>query len=152
MELVSSLGADVVIDYTATDFTRVNEQFDFVFDSVGKSTFGKCRRILKPRGIYISTELGPYWQNPWLALFTFWMPARRCLFPLPVINAEIVEFIRSLAEKGEYRPVIDKVYSMAEIPDAFRYVLTGMKTGNVVIRISEAEGLADEHYRGAHSG
>jgi NADPH:quinone reductase-like Zn-dependent oxidoreductase len=70
VELVSGLGADRVIDYTAEDFTRDTQAYDVVLDAVGKSSFGRCKRLLKPRGIYLSSDLGPLSQNPILALIT----------------------------------------------------------------------------------
>jgi NADPH:quinone reductase-like Zn-dependent oxidoreductase len=72
LELVKSLGANQVIDYTKEDFTKDTEKYDFIFDAVGKSTFGKCKHLLKPNGIYISSELGPGAQNPLLKRNILW--------------------------------------------------------------------------------
>jgi NADPH:quinone reductase-like Zn-dependent oxidoreductase len=102
---------------------------------VGKSTFGKCRRILKPKGIYISTEFGPYVQNPFLAIFTPLLGGKRLLFPMPTINQEDAQFFAQLAEKNQYRPVIDRTYTLEQIPEAFAYVETGQKIGNVLVRV-----------------
>jgi NADPH:quinone reductase-like Zn-dependent oxidoreductase len=136
VELVKSLGADVVIDYTQQDFTRLNEKFDVVFDAVGKSTFGKCKPLLKAKGIYMSTELGPGSQNPFLALITPLLGGKKVLFPIPTINKNDVLFLKELVETGKYKPVIDKYYPLEEIVDAYKYVETGQKTGNVIITIN----------------
>jgi NADPH:quinone reductase-like Zn-dependent oxidoreductase len=135
VQLVKSLGADVVIDYTQQDFTQVNEQFDFVFDAVGKSSFSKCKRILKENGIYISTELGTRGANIYLALITPLLGGKKVLFPLPTISKQDVVFFKELVEHGKYKPVIDRYYNLEQIVDAYKYVETGQKTGNVVINI-----------------
>jgi NADPH:quinone reductase-like Zn-dependent oxidoreductase len=79
LALVKGLGADRVVDYTAGDFTEDEQTYDAVFDAVGKSTFGRCKRLLKPGGVYVSSELGPWAQNPILALVTplFRAPSQR---------------------------------------------------------------------------
>jgi NADPH:quinone reductase-like Zn-dependent oxidoreductase len=137
LDLIQSLGADAVIDYTKQDFTELDDKFDFVFDAVGKSTFGKCKSILKPKGIYISTELGPNFQNPFLAIFSPLSGGKKLLFPLPVTKIEDMQLLADLAQSGGFKPVIDRVYSLDEIVEAYTYVETGMKTGNVLIKIIE---------------
>lgn len=135
MDLVRSLGADRVIDYTSEDFTRLPEQFDVVFDAVGKRSFGECKPVMKPKGIYMSTELGPRSENPFLALLTPLFGGKRVLFPLPSITRKDVEFLRDLVVAGKFKPLVDRTYPLEQIVDAYRYVETGMKTGNVIIRI-----------------
>ncbi len=135
IELVKSLGADVVIDYMKEDFTGIDGKFDVVFDAVGKSSFGKCRRLLTKKGIYISTELGYLSQNPLLALITPLLGGKRVLFPIPSINKADVTYLKELVEAGKFRPVIDRHYPMEQIVDASRYVETGQKIGNVVITV-----------------
>jgi NADPH:quinone reductase-like Zn-dependent oxidoreductase len=135
VELVKSLGATVVIDYTKEDFTKLNEQFDVVFDAVGKSSFGKCRPILKRNGIYMSTELGYMSQNPFLALLTPLFGGKKVLFPIPSISKKDVIFFKELVEAGDLKPVIDRYYTLDQIVDAYKYVETGQKIGNVVINI-----------------
>lgn len=135
VEIIQALGPDVVIDYTTKDFTRLSEKFDFVFDSVGKSTFGKCKRILAPKGIYISTEFGPYIQNPFLALITPLFGGRKLMFPIPTISQQDVEYLRDLVAAGKFKPLIDRHYPLDKIAEAYRYVLTGQKTGNVIIEV-----------------
>jgi NADPH:quinone reductase-like Zn-dependent oxidoreductase len=135
MELVKSLGADEVIDYTKQDFTKTNQKFNFIFDAVGKSSFGQCKPLLTPKGIYISTELGKNGENIWLALLTPLGGGKRLLFPIPTISKEDVLFFKNLAETGKFKPVIDRTYKFEEIVEATRYVESGQKTGNVVIKI-----------------
>jgi len=135
MDLVKSIGSDQVIDYTVNDFTQMNDQFDVVLDAVGKSSFKKCSPLLKPKGIYVSTELGNYFQNPLLALITPFNFGKRVLFPIPSITLSDMQLIKTLVQNRKFRPVIDRIYSLDQIVEAYQYVETGMKTGNVVIKI-----------------
>ena len=137
VELVRSLGAKMVIDYTKEDFTKLDQTFDVIFDAVGKSSFGKCKSLLKPKGVYMSTELGYMSQNPFLALVTPLMGGRKVLFPIPTINKEDVNFLKGLIETGHFKPVIDRSYRLDQIVDAYRYVETGQKTGNVIITLMD---------------
>jgi NADPH:quinone reductase-like Zn-dependent oxidoreductase len=134
--LIKSLGADPVIDYTKQDFTKTDQQFDFIFDAVGKSSFQQCRPLLTKRGIYISTELGKNAENIFYALTTPLFGNRKVLFPIPSINKDDVIFLKELAETGKYKPVIDRQYNLAQIIEAYKYVETGQKTGNVVITLT----------------
>jgi NADPH:quinone reductase-like Zn-dependent oxidoreductase len=135
LDLVKGLGADRVVDYTAQDFTRDEQSYDAVFDAVGKSTFGQCKRLLKPGGVYLSSELGPGCQNLLLPLVTPLFRGRKVKFPFPTQNQEMVRSFRDLMEAGEFRPVVDRRYPLEQIADAYRYVETGQKTGNVVITV-----------------
>lgn len=135
VELVRTLGADEVIDYQTQDFTQTDRQFDFVFDAVGKSSFGQCKPLLKPKGIYISTELGNRSENIGLAMTTPLFGGKRVLFPLPVMRRDDILYLRDLAQQGSFRPVIDRQYALENIVEAYRYVETGQKTGNVIITI-----------------
>jgi NADPH:quinone reductase-like Zn-dependent oxidoreductase len=137
LDLVKSLGAQVVIDYTKEDFTKLDQSFDFVFDAVGKSSFGKCKPILKSKGIYISTELGKGGQNPFLALITPLLGGKKLLFPLPTISKADVIFLKELVENGQFKPVIDRSFTLEQMVNAAKYVETGQKTGNVVIKVSQ---------------
>jgi NADPH:quinone reductase-like Zn-dependent oxidoreductase len=137
VELVRSLGADTVIDYQTQDFTKTQTKFDLIFDSVGKSSFGQCKPLLNAKGIYISTELGKNAENVWLAMITPLFGGRKVLFPLPTITKEDVNFFKTLYEKGEFKPVIDRYYTLEQIVEAYKYVESGQKTGNVVIRVVE---------------
>ena len=135
VELVRGLGADRVIDYTAEDFTKDERTYDVVLDSVGKSSFGRCKRLLTPGGIYISSELGPLAQNPFLALIAPLHGGRKVLFPIPKHDQEMVRYFRKLMESGKFKPVIDRTYPLDQIVEAYTYVETGRKIGNVVISI-----------------
>ncbi len=135
VELVKSLGADEVIDYTKQDFTNLSQPFDVVFDAVGKSSFGKCRPLLKKGGIYMSTELGYLSQNPFLAIITPLLGGKKVLFPIPTISKADVLFLKELVETNRYKPVIDRHYPLEQIVDAYTYVETHQKIGNVIITV-----------------
>ena len=134
-ELLKSLGADEVIDYTKEDFTKNGQLYDVVIDAVGKSSFFSCRKILKSKGIYFSTELGYLSQNIFLALITPILGGKKVQFPLPKDHKEDIVFIKELMEAGKYKAVIDRTYPFEQLVDATRYVETGQKVGNVVITI-----------------
>ena len=139
VELVRSLGADFVIDYTREDFTKTGQRYDFIFDAVGKSSFGACKKLLKENGVYISTELGKNGENIWLALYGLISGSKRVLFPMPYIKKEDVIFLKELAERGKFKPIIDRVYPLDEILEAYQYVESRQKIGNVVLRINSEE-------------
>ncbi|HET6921029.1 MAG TPA: NAD(P)-dependent alcohol dehydrogenase [Jiangellaceae bacterium] len=133
--LVRGLGADRVIDFTAEDFTKDEQTYDVVLDAVGKSSFGRCRRLLKPGGIYLSSDLGPLSQNPILALITPRFGGKKVMFPIPQHDQEMVWHFKELIESGEFTPLIDRRYPLDQIVEAYRYVETGQKIGNVVISV-----------------
>jgi NADPH:quinone reductase-like Zn-dependent oxidoreductase len=137
IELVKSLGADTVIDYQTQDFTNTDKKFEFIFDAVGKSSFHQCKPLLTEKGVYISTELGKNGENIWLAITTPLRGGKRLLFPLPSITKQDVIFLKELVEKGAFRPVIDCYYKMDQIVEAYKYVETGQKTGNVILKVVE---------------
>jgi len=137
VDLVKSLGADTVIDYQTQDFTKTEDKFEFIFDAVGKSSFGECKSLLTKRGIYISTELGKNGENIFLAMTTALWRGKRLLFPIPTINKQDLVFLKELAEKGEFKPIIDRHYKLDQIVEAYKYVESGQKTGNVVLKIAE---------------
>ena len=134
VELVKGLGADRVIDRLTEDFTKDSQTYDVVFDAVGKSSFGRCRRLLKPGGIYASTDLGPVAQNPLLSVVTRVLPGKTAMLPIPAkYDQALANYFRQLLESGEFQPVIDRHYTLDEIVDAYRYVETEQKIGNVLI-------------------
>jgi NADPH:quinone reductase-like Zn-dependent oxidoreductase len=142
LEIVKLLGADEVIDYTKEDFTRNGKLYDVVIDAVGKSSFFRCRKILKPGGVYFSTELGFLLQNIFLALLTpifSILPGRQAgkkvKFPIPKDSKEDMVFFKELIEAGNYKAVIDRSYTLEKMAEAARYVETGQKSGNVVITV-----------------
>lgn len=134
--LVEGLGADCVIDYTAEDFTASGATYDVVFDAVGKTSFARCKPLVRPRGIFLATDFGPFPWNPLLALTTRIGGDRRVLFPLPKDNQEVVSYLRDRIEAGELRPVIDRTYALEDIVEAYKYVDTEQKVGNVVIAVT----------------
>lgn len=137
VELIKTLGADRVIDYQTENFTKIDTRFSFIFDAVGKSSFGQSKPLLTKNGIYISTELGKNGENIFLALSTALRNGKKVLFPIPAITQEDILFLRDLFETGAFKPVIDRDYTLDKIVDAYRYVETGQKTGNVVLKIVE---------------
>jgi NADPH:quinone reductase-like Zn-dependent oxidoreductase len=136
VDVVRSLGADEVIDYTREDFIAGRGPFDVVFDAVGKISFWACRAALTKRGRFVSTDFGPRGQVPLLALATavtsrLW--SRRVSLPIPRYTQRDVRFLAELVEAGAYRPVIDRQYPLADVIEATEYVETEQKTGNVVL-------------------
>jgi NADPH:quinone reductase-like Zn-dependent oxidoreductase len=136
LELVKGLGADRVIDYTAEDFTRDDHAYDAVLDAVGKSSFWRCRRLLRPRGTYVSSDLGRLSQNPFLALVTPLLGRRRVVFPIPVPDPGIVRQVKDLIDSGAFTPLVDRRYPLDQIVEAYRYVETGRKLGGVVVTVA----------------
>lgn len=131
LELMSSLGADRVMDYTSTDFAKSGERYDVIFDAVGKLSFARSRGSLRPGGTYIATD--NLWNFP-LALITRFAK-KRVLFPVPKLTKENVQHVKELVEAGTYRAVIDRRYAMEQVVEAFRYVETAQKIGNVVLNV-----------------
>ncbi len=136
LELLRSLGADRVIDYTREDFTKNGETYDVIFDSVGMHSFRRCRRSLKPGGIFLETDLGFMWHVPLLALLTRWFGDKKVTLPVPNYTKEDVLFLKQVIEAGEYRAVIDRRYPLEDVVEATRYVETKQKTGNVVLTVN----------------
>jgi NADPH:quinone reductase-like Zn-dependent oxidoreductase len=143
LEMVKRLGAEEIIDYTKEDFTKTGKLYDVVMDAVGKSSFFLCRKILKPGGVYFSTELGFFAQNVFLALLTpifsilpGLQTGKKVLFPIPKDSKEDVVFFKELIESGKYKAVIDRSYSLEKIIEAVKYVETGLKAGNIVITMN----------------
>ena len=132
LELVRSLGADRVIDYTQEDFAQNGETYDIVFDAVGKLSFARVRRSLKPGGIYVATD---GLVNFPLSFLTRWIGSKRVAMSIPDWKKEDVRFLKELVEAGEYRPVIDRRYPLEDVVEATRYVETGQKVGNVVLTV-----------------
>ena len=129
-ELVKSLGANRTIDYLKEDFRNDKERYDFVFDAVGKSSFGKCKPLLKEKGIYSATD---NLFNLILVPLTRLTGGKKVAFDFPGDVKTGLNFIRDLVVQGHFKPVIDRTYPLNQIKEAFRYVATGQKVGNVVI-------------------
>jgi NADPH:quinone reductase-like Zn-dependent oxidoreductase len=135
VELVTSLGADEVIDYLQEDFTKNGKTYDVVFDAVGKHSFRRCRRSLKPGGTFVETDLGFMWHVPLLALLTRRLGDKKVKLGIARYTKKDVVFLKGLTEAGEYRAVIDRTYPLEDVVEASRYVETGQKTGNVVLKV-----------------
>ncbi len=129
-ELVRLLGADKIIDYKTEDFTKDDEQYDYVFDAIGKSTFAKCKRLLNKKGIYFPSGGA---ENIFLVPITKLLGGKRVAFTGSGNIKGTLEFIKTLVEKGNFKPVVDRTYPLDKIGEAFKYVATGQKIGNVVI-------------------
>jgi NADPH:quinone reductase-like Zn-dependent oxidoreductase len=135
-ELVRTLGAETVIDYTQTDFTRGGQTYDVVFDVAGKSSFARCRAVLNPGGIYLTTaaSLAILLQTRWTARFG----GKRAAVAFTGMRAAAEKrkdlfYIKELAEASALRPVVDAEYPLPRIADAYRHVDAGHKKGNVVV-------------------
>ena len=138
LDLVRSLGADRAIDYATDAFDRLGREFDVVFDAVGKLGNRQWRRLLKPGGVFATTDLGPRGQYLFPLLWSKVMGNGRVVVPLPPRGSapEFVNDLKEMIEAGRYVPVIDRTYPLDQIADAYRYVQTGEKAGVVVIEIA----------------
>ena len=133
VEVVQALGAREVLDRFREDFTKTGKTYDVIFDAVGKHSFRRCRRSLKPNGIYISMDLGFMYHVPLLALATRLVGSKRGTLGIGRYRKEDLLLVKELVDTGRYRPVIDRTYPLDEVVEATRYVETGQKTGNVVL-------------------
>jgi NADPH2:quinone reductase len=133
MELVKSLGADKVIDYTREDFTRNGETYDIIFDTVSKSSFSLCKNSLKKNGCYLLTvaKLRHYA----IMLVTSLAGGKRLLCGMSIEKINALNFIKELIENNKLKPVMDKYYPLEQIAEAHEYVEKGHKKGNVVITV-----------------
>jgi len=133
-EMVKSLGADKVIDYTKEDFTKSDERYDFVFDVVGKTTFSQCKGILKPKGIYLENmlEIKDMLRMIWTSI----TGGKKIKGGVSIESAENLNFFIKLYKSGKLKPVIDRIFPMEQTAEAFKYVEQGHKKGNVVIKIN----------------
>jgi NADPH:quinone reductase-like Zn-dependent oxidoreductase len=138
LELIRSLGADEVIDYTQEDFTKNGKTYDVIFDAVGKHSFRRCRRSLKPGGIYVETDLGFMWHVPLLVLLTRRIGDKRVKVGITRYTKQDVVFLNELIEAGKYQAVIGRSYPLEQVVEATRYVETGQKTGNVVLTVNDS--------------
>lgn len=132
MELINSLGVEKCWNYETEDFTTDEENYDYICDAVGKSRFAACKRIMKDKSIYTSSELGPRSENLYLPFLTFWKK-KRVIFPIPSKPRRSLLFMNKLLENREFKPLIDRVYPKEQIKEAYEYVMIGEKTGNVLI-------------------
>ena len=134
VELVKSLGADKVIDYTKEDFTKSGDTYDIIFDAVGKSSFSGCVRSLKQKGIYLRAvhmELSPIVRGLWTSMTS----NKKVMGGIATAGKDDLFFLKELIEAGKFKSVIDRRYPLEQIVEAHRYVETGHKKGNVVITV-----------------
>ena len=132
LELVRSLGAEEVIDYTREDFTKNGRTYDVILDAVGKHSFFRCRRSLVPGGLFVATDR---MHNLVLVPATSLLRRRKVVFPMPRPTKQDFHFLKRLLEAGEYRAVIDRCYPLDEVVEGTRYVESWQKTGNVIITV-----------------
>ncbi len=133
LEMVKSLGADKVVDYTKEDFSKNGEKYDVIFDAVGKSPFSRCVKSLKEEGIYLQASFEPSFgiRGRWTSMRS----SKKFLGGEATEGTEDLIYLRDLVEAGKLRAVIDKTYPLEDIVEAHRYVDTGRKKGNVVITV-----------------
>jgi NADPH:quinone reductase-like Zn-dependent oxidoreductase len=133
VELVKTLGADTVIDYTREDFTKNGKQYDLIFDVVGATTFDRCQGSLKPNGVFLQNimELADVVRVLWRSV----AGGKKIKGGVALNNRKRLSFIAELAAAGKLRPVIDRTYPLERIAEAFKHVEQGHKKGNVVITV-----------------
>lgn len=142
--LVESLGADHVIDYTKTDFTRSDETYDIVFDTVGKTALAETLKTLTPSGVFLQASAGPSQliRMKWAARRSSKTAIGETAYP----TAEALAFLGELVENGRLRPVIDRCYPLEQMVEAHRYVDAGHKKGNVVIAVAPSADTPRHRY------
>ena len=134
LEMVKSLGADKVIDYTKEDFTKSGETYDIIFDTVGKSPFSGCVKSLKKKGFYLRAvhmTLSPIVRGLWTSMTS----SKKVIGGVATEHKEDLIFLKELIEAGKIKPVIDRRYPLEQIAEAHGYVEKGHKRGNVVITL-----------------
>jgi NADPH:quinone reductase-like Zn-dependent oxidoreductase len=136
LEMVKSLGADKVIDYTKEDFTESGETYDVIFDAVDKSSFSGCKRSLKQRGVYLTVGMGPIilLQMLWTSMTS----SKKVIFGIASHKTVDLIFLKELIEAGKLKSVIDRSYPLEQMAEAHRYVEKGHKKGNVVITVEDS--------------
>jgi NADPH:quinone reductase-like Zn-dependent oxidoreductase len=136
LEYVKSLGADKVIDYTKDDFTRNGETYDLIFDILGRSSFSRLKRSLKPNGIYLlaSYKMKQLFQMLWTSMFG----SQKVICAMAKEKSEDLVFIQELVEAGKIKTIIDKCYPLEQAAEAHRHVESGLKKGHVVITLEKS--------------
>jgi NADPH:quinone reductase-like Zn-dependent oxidoreductase len=137
VELVRTLGASAVIDRTARDCTRGPETYDVILDTVGATSFAKCKRLLAPGGQFLAVLMGltEFWQILW----TRFIGSRRVRGAIVTEKKPDLEHLISLAQAGHLKPVIDRTYALNDIVEAHRRVDTGRTVGSVVVKVGAVE-------------
>ncbi len=134
IDLMKDLGADKIYNYESEDFTKDQERYHYVLDTVGKSHFRACKPLLLPGGIYTSSELGPNAENLYLPFLTYFS-SKKVKFPIPTNCRRSVLYLNRLITEGKFEAVIDRAYDPKDIADAYNYVSSGQKTGNVILNL-----------------
>ncbi len=129
-DVMRSIGADEVVAYEQEDFTKQGKAYDVILDAAGKTSFHRCRRAVKPGGIYVTTDPGFMWHDALVSLTT-----KRAKLGIVRYTKEDLLTLVELIEAGEYRPVIDRTYPLEDVVEAHRYVDTHQKIGNVVLTV-----------------
>jgi len=132
-ELIKSLGAVQTFDYENEDFRRTKLRFDLVIDTVVGSEYSTCRHLLKDKGRYISSELGTNGAHIWRALLGLFLSGKKVIFPIPIDCKRSMQLLSDLYAEDQYTAVVDKVYPLSEVVDAYTYVVSGQKVGSVVL-------------------
>ena len=142
LELVKSLGADKVIDYTKEDFTQSGETYDLIFDILGKSSFSRCKISLKQNGRYLlaSFKMRQLFQMLWTSM----IGSKKVICALAIDKQEDLIFVKELIEAGKIKSVIDRRYPLEQTAEAHRYIEKGQKKGNVVITIKHNDKKREE--------
>jgi NADPH:quinone reductase-like Zn-dependent oxidoreductase len=134
LDMVRSIGADHVVDYTQEDFTKTDQRYDLIFDAVRKRKFSDCKRVLKREGIYVTTEFSPslILQKQWVSI-----TGDQKLVPLPIMKPDnqLMLDLKELLASGEVTPVIDRSYTLAEVPEAIAYLGKEHARGKIIINI-----------------
>jgi NADPH:quinone reductase-like Zn-dependent oxidoreductase len=141
LDMVRSLGADHVIDYTKEDFTKTDQLYDVIIDNVGNRSLSECRRALKPKGIVVliggggANEqgiIGPM-AKPIKAMLVSPFVSQKIGMLLAELNHDDLAFLAELMQSGKVKPVIDRTYKLSEVPEAIKYLEQGHARGKVVI-------------------
>src|SRR5262249_21363286 len=140
LEMARAIGADEVIDYTAGDFARHGSVCDCVLDAVGKTTYGRCRPIMKPGAPFVATDAGPGGDTLRRALWSVIAGDKKVRMALGRPDEGFIDYLRQLMARGAFRAVVDRRYPLGAIAEAYRYVEQGQKTGIVVIDVRSADG------------
>lgn len=137
--LIQKLGVRKVIAYDKEEFTKLPDQFDMVLDAVGKSTFSKCKPILRKNGIYLSSELGDGIENLYLPLITAIGSGKRVIFPIPTDIKASLAYMQGLLIAGSFRPLLDRSYPLEKAKEAYTYVSAGRKIGNIILDLENSK-------------
>jgi NADPH:quinone reductase-like Zn-dependent oxidoreductase len=134
LDMVRSIGADRVIDYTQEDFTQDEGRYDLIFDAVRKRSFSECKRALVPQGTYVTTAASPalLLQQQWIS-----MTGSKKMFPMAFSrpSQRDLQDLKELLEAGKMNPVIDRTYTLSEVPEALRYYGQGHARGKIVVTV-----------------